>query len=111
MGQGRISTTLNALDSLRLSPVEKRALAVALHGFEGRAYVFGSRTVAEARGGDVDILVIPSQEEYSDYRVSQRLAVAYQRVCEEKVDVVVLPARMDARQRAFFRTIRKVRIK
>lgn len=100
-----------ALNALRLSPVEKRALVSALHGLDVQAYVFGSRTLAEARGGDVDILVIPYARDYSDYRVSQQVVVAFQRVCEEKVDVVVLPRRMNEGQRAFFRTIKKVRVK
>ena len=59
----------------------------------------------------MDILVIPAVDEFSDYRVSQQVALAFQRVCEEKVDVVVLPRRMNEGQRAFFRSIKKVRIK
>ncbi len=102
---------MKALKTLRLSPVEKRALVSAPHGLDAQAYVFGSRTLAEASGGDVDILVIPYARDYSDYRVSQQVVVAFQRVCEEKVDVVVLPRRMNEGQQAFVRTIKKVRVK
>src|SRR5271157_642850 len=89
---------------LRLSPIEQEALVSALGSLEGQAYVFGSRTDKESKGGDVDVLVIPSADKFSDYRVSQQVTLAFQRVCEEKVDVVVLPRKMNERQRAFFRS-------
>lgn len=48
------------LDELRLSDIEKKALTSAISDVEGEVYVFGSRTSKEARGGDIDILIIPS---------------------------------------------------
>lgn len=99
------------MDQLRLSTIERKALEVALQGLDGEAYVFGSRTSLESKGGDVDILVIPDAQNFSEYRLSQQIALAFQSVCEEKVDVVVLPRKMDEGQQAFYRTIKKVRVR
>jgi predicted nucleotidyltransferase len=99
------------MSRLRLSPIETKALASAVGELDAHVFVFGSRTSREARGGDVDILVVPRTDTFSDYRVSQQVTVAFQRVCDEKVDVVVLPRRMDEGQRAFFRSIKKVRVR
>ena len=98
------------LDELRLYETEKRALEEALGGVEGEIYLFGSRLDPRQRGGDIDVLIIPANETQSLYRLSLTVATRFQKQCEEKIDVVVLPKEMNAEQRAFFRLTDKVRI-
>ncbi len=96
---------------VRLSGIERDALSYAVRDLDAEVYVFGSRTSPGAKGGDVDLLVIPRRADFSPYRLSQRVTLDFQKVCEEKVDVVVFPRAMNAEQAAFFRTISKVRVK
>ncbi len=101
----------SALDTLRLSALEKQALTTAIGDLEAEVYVFGSRTSLEPRGGDVDLILIPEAGSFSTYRLSQLVSVRFQMICEEKVDVVVLPREMTEAQASFFRTVPKVRVK
>ena len=89
--------------TMRLDHEESTALAHALAGVPGQAFLFGSRVNDAARGGDIDVLVLSSG---NPYRLSQRIATAFFAMCEEKLDVVVMnPERLTPEQRAFLSVI------
>ena len=91
---------------MRLDHEERTALAHALLGVQGNAFLFGSRVNNAARGGDIDVLVLSSE---NPYRLSQRIATAFFSMCEEKLDVVVMnPERLTPEQSAFLSIIHKV---
>lgn len=50
-------------------------------------YVFGSRVDAEARGGDIDILVVGHRKLNLEEKIQIRLAF-YDRFGEQKLDIV-----------------------
>jgi predicted nucleotidyltransferase len=95
-------------DEMRLSDLERRALAHALRDLDCRVEMFGSRIDDEARGGDIDLLVFaPALAAEDRLRLSLRVAVAFRSVCDEKIDVHVLdPHDLTATERAFLGVIR-----
>jgi hypothetical protein len=74
-------------DSLRLTPVERKALNQALAGVNGTVYLFGSRTDLLKRGGDIDLLIFSTSG--SAYKLAQDVVVKFQMECDEKIDVLV----------------------
>lgn len=93
---------------MRLSDLERRALAHALRDVEYPAEIFGSRVDDAARGGDIDMIVFaPGLTGDERLRLSLRIAVAFRGVCDEKIDVHVLdPHDLTAAERAFLGAIR-----
>lgn len=93
---------------MRLSDLERRALAHAMHGIDYPVEIFGSRVDDAARGGDIDLLVLaPGLAADERLRLSLRMAVAFRSVCDEKIDVHVLdPNDLTAAERAFLGVIR-----
>jgi len=90
---------------VRLDANECRALAGALRGIRGRFYLFGSRTDAAKKGGDVDLLVVAETD--SVYRLSRKITVNFQMVVDEKIDVtVVSPEEFEKNEKPFLRLIR-----
>lgn len=95
---------------MRLSDIERRALAHALRDIDYPVEIFGSRLDDAARGGDIDLMVfapgLPADERL---RLSLRIVVAFRSVCDEKIDVHVLdPHDLSAAERAFLGVIHGV---
>ena len=96
---------------MRLDRDEKKALKEAVEEVDDPVYLFGSRVVDTARGGDIDILILSDRP---PLKLSCRVAAAFNMVCEEKVDVVVIPRTENLRtaeQNAFLNTIERERVK
>lgn len=90
---------------MRLDTVEKHALKTAIKDIEGEVYIFGSRVNDEARGGDIDLLVF---SESNRYMLSKEVAIRFQLLCEEKIDIVVMnPKRLSTDEQAFLNVIQK----
>jgi predicted nucleotidyltransferase len=90
--------------SVRLSSAELAALKSALAGVPWRhAFLFGSRTSAAAKGGDIDLLL------YSDapsFDTAHRVASRFAREFDAKLDVLVVnPDHSTAEQSAFIATL------
>jgi len=92
-------------ERLRLCSDETHALVQALKGVKGKAFIFGSRTQLDKRGGDIDLLVETDVE--SAYRVGQDITVRFRMRCDEKIDVFVVdPKHVDPSINVFYRGIR-----
>lgn len=88
---------------MRLDELEKSALRHALENVPGEVYLFGSRTDDSRKGGDIDLLVFSSE---SPYMLSRDIALRFFKVCEEKIDVVVMDKdNLTQDQQAFLNTI------
>jgi uncharacterized protein len=93
---------------MRLSKIERQALEEALNGVRGEVYLFGSRVDDACKGGDIDILIF---SEENPLFLSQRVTLAFMKICEEKIDVLVFhPQQLKEEQRAFLAVIKKERI-
>lgn len=91
---------------MRLLKQEKEALAHALEGVRGEAYLYGSRTDDCQKGGDIDVLVFARVD--SPYRLSQDISVRFRMECDEKIDVLVVnPDSIPESQKSFISLIRK----
>ena len=86
--------------SIRLDECERRALKKALENFQGEVYIFGSRLDPNKRGGDIDLLLIPS-EEVKPIDLEIEIQAKFFKECEEDIDVLVY------RDTPFFREILK----
>lgn len=85
---------------MRLLELERTALLKALHGVDGKVYLYGSRADPGRKGGDIDVLVFSRTRD--PYRVAQDITVRFQMECDEKIDVLVVdPERMRPEQRSF----------
>ena len=69
---------------------------------EARVFLFGSRTVAHAKGGDIDLL-IESRRLGFQQKIEFLVAVK-NRIGEQKIDVVITPS-IAASQDPFIRSI------
>lgn len=105
----RSLASLRAAGLVRLDDAEAAALAAAVDGVVAESVeLFGSRTLAASRGGDIDLLILTSAPRFETARqVSSRFFMQ----CEERIDVVVLdPDRLTPAEDAFLRSLRRVRI-
>ena len=77
------------LSNLRLHKVEIDNIVEAVLSFDkaAKVFVFGSRTNLEARGGDIDLLILSEQITFSD-KVSI-LVELEQRLREQKIDILI----------------------
>lgn len=105
----RSLTPLRAAGQVRLDDAEAAALAAAVDGVLADAVeLFGSRTNAMSRGGDIDLLIPTSAPRFETAR---RVSTRFFMDCEERIDVVVLdPDRLTTAEDAFLRSLRRVRI-
>jgi len=93
---------------MRLSKIERQALEEALNGVREEVYLFGSRVDDAGKGGDIDILIF---SEENPLLLSQRVTLAFMRICEEKIDVIVFnPRELSEEQKAFLAVIKKEKI-
>lgn len=96
------------MTALRLTELEKTALHQALQNLAGRAYLFGSRTELHKKGGDIDLLIFSKED---SYLLSQKIHREFFKLCEEKLDVVIMdPDHLTETQHAFLNTITKVEL-
>lgn len=94
---------------MRLSPKEQSALEYALTDVEGEIFLYGSRTDSQARGGDIDILILSSSP---SYELARKVSTRFFSRLEQKVDVTVFnPQSMNPDDRAFFEIVRKEKIR
>ena len=100
-------TVLSQAGRVRLDAEEIDALAYALDGLApDRVALFGSRVESDRRGGDVDLLIL---SDAPAYELSKRVATRFFSRCEEKIDVVVLPAHgATPEQQAFLDSIKGI---
>jgi uncharacterized protein len=88
---------------MRLSADERAALDHALAGIDGKAYLFGSRARDDARGGDIDVLILTDSP---SFETSRAVSIEFFKRCEEKIDVVAMnPKLLSDEQKAFLRLI------
>jgi uncharacterized protein len=93
---------------MRLNKTEQQALKEALSQVKGEVYLFGSRADDALKGGDIDILIFSDE---NPLHLSQRVALAFMKNCEEKIDVIVFnPRELSDEQQAFLTVIKKERI-
>jgi len=76
---------------MRLAANEQTAIREAIHEADGEAsiYLFGSRVDDEAKGGDIDLLVLSSK-----ITLMMKLGILarlHQTLGERKIDIVVYP--------------------
>jgi len=74
--------------SVRLTPLEKKALKKALQGFKGEIYLFGSRLDPNKKGGDIDLLLVP-YEKVNPIELELQVQTKFFMECEEDIDVLV----------------------
>jgi uncharacterized protein len=93
---------------MRLSKIERQALEEALNGVREELNLFGSRVDDAGKGGDIDILIF---WEETPLLLSQRETLAFMRICEEKIDVIVFnPRELSEKRKAFPAVIKKEKI-
>ena len=75
---------------MRLTCDEQNAIRQVIHHFDplARIWLFGSRVDDQARGGDIDLLILSEKLGYSD-KIRIRLAL-YERIGEQKIDLVIV---------------------
>lgn len=76
---------------MRLTPEERSAIGDTIHQADADAliYLFGSRVDDEARGGDIDLLVLSMT--INLMTKLDILAQLHQKLGERKIDIVVYP--------------------
>jgi len=95
----------------RLDLAQITALKYALKNLQGddEVFLFGSRIDLNKRGGDIDLLIYSKQ---SSFDLSRKIARDFLKVCEEKVDVLVVnPQNMTDEQSLFIASINKIPLK
>jgi predicted nucleotidyltransferase len=94
---------------MRLDGTEKRGLEKALMDVEGEVFLYGSRVDDSRRGGDIDLLIRSGED---PYRLAQKVRRDFRMICDEKIDVLVLPEKgLSREQKAFLKTLTLERIK
>lgn len=95
---------------MRLTTLEKQALAEAIRDIHFPVYLFGSRVDDLKKGGDIDLLILTrglSSKERFD--LSIQVAARFRKICDEKVDVIIFDQdHLTSEQNAFLASITKV---
>ncbi len=93
---------------MRITPLEYKAIKYAVKDVEGQVYLFGSRLDDTAKGGDIDLLIFTDAP---SLKLSCRIAAKFRMICDEKIDVVLMPKEnRDAEQNAFLNSIAKEKL-
>ena len=88
---------------MRLDNKEIEALRFALEDVDDEVYLFGSRVDDYKKGGDIDLLVFSKKP---SYKLSQDISVNFFKICEEKIDVIVMDRdNLSKEQQAFIDTL------
>lgn len=76
---------------MRLSPLEHQLIQDSITAIDPDAeiYLFGSRVDDQARGGDIDLLVLSSRIDFMTKL--DLLARLHQRLGEQKIDLIIEP--------------------
>jgi predicted nucleotidyltransferase len=76
---------------MRLSPIECQIISQIIHqeDAEAEVYLYGSRVDDNARGGDIDLLVLSQKIDLM--RKLDILAQLHQRMGERKIDIAIYP--------------------
>ncbi|WP_349431869.1 nucleotidyltransferase domain-containing protein [Methylomarinum sp. Ch1-1] len=93
---------------MRLDKIQKKALKKALENLTNvdQAFLFGSRVDDTKRGGDIDLLIFSQQPPFN---LSRKIARDFFKLCEEKIDVLVVnPKKMTKEQALFVQSIEKM---
>lgn len=75
---------------MRLSEFERNGLKKALEGFQGNAYIFGSRLNDRSRGGDIDILIMPDHAD--GIKHESKISWKFVTECEQTLDILTWKA-------------------
>ena len=77
---------------MRISPSEKETIVEHVSSFApgSEIYLFGSRTHSEARGGDIDLLVL-TDTKLPLSRVREMRRSILRKIGEQKLDIVNFP--------------------
>jgi predicted nucleotidyltransferase len=81
---------------MRLTSQEISALKQSLHGESySAAYLFGSRTDDDRRGGDVDLLLYSARPAFA---LAHRVASRYAKIMDARLDVLVVDPQAPTRE-------------
>ncbi len=80
---------------MRISKNEIKAIKESVNSFDASAeiYLFGSRTVDVAKGGDIDLLIISEKLSYDD-KITIRKNL-YEKLDEQKIHIIIAPDTTD----------------
>ena len=93
---------------MRLYDDEKTLLLRLLKQVKGEVYLFGSRVDEQKTGGDIDLLILSSEE---PAQLAEQLKLAFLYELDSRLDVIVLnPNKLSTEQAAFINTLNKVRL-
>lgn len=81
----------------RLYESEKKALKYALRDFDGEIYIFGSRLNPTKNGGDIDILLVPSQN-INPIQLCLKVQSRFFAISEQDIDVIVYDGSLFCRE-------------
>ncbi|MFA5878688.1 MAG: nucleotidyltransferase domain-containing protein [Candidatus Margulisiibacteriota bacterium] len=74
---------------MRFSNLEKKALKAAFENFNGEIYLFGSRLDDTKKGGDIDILIVPTKKIKNNIDLLINLKKDFFRICEQDIDILI----------------------
>ncbi|MCP5051253.1 MAG: nucleotidyltransferase domain-containing protein [bacterium] len=75
---------------MRLDRLEREALKFAFKDFKGNVFLFGSRTNDGKKGGDIDLIVIPSgRSNFDRFKGSIEIQKRFFSRLEQNLDVIV----------------------
>ena len=74
---------------MRLSMPERKIIRRCIHSFDpqARIYLFGSRVNDNARGGDIDLLIISNKINFVD-KIKLKVMI-FKEIEEQKIDVLI----------------------
>ena len=80
---------------MRISKNEIKAIKESVNSLDKCAaiYLFGSRTVDAAKGGDIDLLIISEKLSYDDTITIRKNL--YEKLDEQKIHIIIVPDTTD----------------